>query len=76
MFALSDHKGSPLGYGSFIALVSCLILSLLLLESEPVRNLFLKKGRTLRDINRLLVFIMVITGFILMIMSFIWISGN
>lgn len=76
LFALSDHKGSPLGYGAFIALLSCLILSIVLFVSEPVRKLVLKNGRALRDISRLLVLIMVVSGFTLMIMSLIWISGK
>lgn len=68
-FILAEHKVFPLRYGAFTAIASSLILAILLFISDPVRKLILKKGRTVRDVSRFLVLIIIICVFMLSIMS-------
>ncbi len=66
-FYSSGHEGRPsLGNGSTLAIIMILAFSLLTLLSNRFRNLVLKKGRTLRDINKfiyLMIFICVLMLF-------------
>ncbi|MEO9966804.1 MAG: hypothetical protein ABJF11_13485 [Reichenbachiella sp.] len=56
----------PIGNGSKYALAFVFGTGLLLLISEPFRRLVLKDGRTLNDIKKFVLFLMFITGIMLL----------
>ncbi|MFK8104531.1 MAG: hypothetical protein AB8G15_18550 [Saprospiraceae bacterium] len=68
-FISSSFSGLPLENGTRIALVLIFGLSLSTLFSKPLQKLFLKEGRNLSDIKRLLYFLMLISSFMLTVLS-------
>lgn len=66
-FFSSGLKGMPLGNGTIIALGIMLLSSILLLTSSGFCTILLKKGRTVKDIDRFLYLIMFISIFMLTI---------
>lgn len=56
----------PIGNGAKCALAFVFGTGLLLLISEPFRQVILKKGRTLKDIKKFVLFLMFITGIMLL----------
>ena len=65
-FTNSNKEGLHIGVGVQLALGFVFISCLLLLISEPLRQLILKEGRTLNDIKKFLCFIMLISGLMLL----------
>jgi len=64
-FFASDKKGLPLGNGAAIAATMLFVISILSLISTDFRRLILKKGKSIEDINKLLYFLILISGFML-----------
>jgi len=66
MYSLASHKGGiPLGVGAIIALATLIIFSILLLISKEFCTLVLKEGKSIVDINRILYFLIFLSGFML-----------
>ncbi|MDB5086074.1 MAG: hypothetical protein JWR09_68 [Mucilaginibacter sp.] len=59
----------PLGNGARLAIASAFLFALALLISEPFRQLVLKEGRTTKDVKPFLLFLMLITGIMLLALS-------
>jgi len=65
-FTNSNGEGLPIGNGVKLALAAVFGTGLLLLISEPFRQLVLKEGRTLNDIKKFVYFLMLISGLTLL----------
>jgi hypothetical protein len=61
-FFLNGMKGLPIGYGILTALGLLFVSAFLSLVSPGFRKLILKDGRTLEDIKRFSIFIIIISG--------------
>lgn len=64
-FIQGKSEGPPFGNGIFIALGLLFLSALLSLISSRFRRLILKDGRTLKDIKKFSIFIMLISGFMM-----------
>jgi len=62
--------GIPVGKGGQFALEFIFVTGLLLLISEPFRLLILKEGRTLDDIKKFVIFLMLISGLMFLQLAF------
>lgn len=60
----------PLGNGARLAIAFAFLFALTLLTSESFRQLVLKKGRTIKDVRSFLLFLMLVTGFMFLVLSF------
>jgi len=65
-FVQGEFEGTPIGIGILTALGLLFTTALLSLISADFRRLILKEGRTLEDIKKFAIFIMLISGFILL----------
>ena len=59
----------PLGNGARLALALSFLSALAILISEPVRQMVLKEGRTIKDVKPFLLFLMLITGIMFLALS-------
>ena len=59
----------PLGNGARLAIAFAFLFALVLLISEPFRQLILKEGRTIKDVKLFLLFLMLITGIMFLALS-------
>lgn len=64
-FSTSDMKGMPLGNGSTIALALLFFISVFSLISKDFSKLILKEGKSIKDVNKFLYFLIFISGFML-----------
>ena len=62
----NNEEGLPIGMGVQSALGFVFGTGLLLLISEPFRQLVLKEGRTLNDIKKFIYFLLLISGVMLL----------
>lgn len=65
-FFLQEKEGFPIGNGALAALGLVFLTAFLSLVSSGFRRLILKDGRGLNDIRKFSIFIMVISGFMLL----------
>jgi len=65
-FILGITKGFPIRYGILSALGLLFLCALLSLLSSDFRQIILKEGRELKDIKKFAIFIMLISGFMLL----------
>lgn len=59
----------PLGNGARLAIAFAFLFALVLLISEPFRQIVLKEGRTIKDIKPFLLFLMLLTGIMFFALS-------
>ncbi len=71
IFFTGDKKGSPIGWGTFSAFGVFILAGVLILISEPFRDLILKPGRKVEHVNRFLYFIILICSIMLAAFSFV-----
>lgn len=71
IFFTGDKKGSPIGWGIFSAFGVFIITAVLILISEPFRELILKPGRKVKHVNRFLYFIILLCTIMFIAFSFV-----
>ena len=71
IFFTGDKKGSPIGWGIFGAFGVFILTAVLILISEPFRELILKPGRKIEHVNRFLYFIILLCTIMLVAFSFV-----
>ncbi|MAP54952.1 MAG: hypothetical protein CL605_08635 [Altibacter sp.] len=65
-FFYEDREGFPIGNGALTAIGLLFLTALLSLVSTDFRRFILKEGRGLNDIKKIAIFIMIISGFMLL----------
>ncbi|MBV7440085.1 hypothetical protein KRX57_01490 [Weeksellaceae bacterium TAE3-ERU29] len=65
-FFLGEKEGIPIGNGILTAVGLLFLTALLSLISTDFRRLILKEGRELNDIKKFAIFVMIISGFMLL----------
>ncbi len=70
-FFTGNKKSVPIGWGAFSALGVFILAAILILISEPFRDLVLKPGRKIEHVNRFLYFLILISSILLIAFSFI-----
>lgn len=65
-FFLGEKEGLPIGNGVLSAVGLLFLTALLSLVSTDFRRLILKEGRELSDIKKIVIFVMIISGFMLL----------
>lgn len=65
-FFLDNKEGFPIGNGVLAAIGLLFLTALLSLISADFRRLILKEGRALNDIKKFAIFVMIISGFMLL----------